>query len=286
MSRTIALDFSIDDSRSALTSFLTRVGGSLIEDGAVHLDLSKCGYFGPMFTSIAAVWSERLSAASASLTADAPEKAQLAAYANWAGAAERLRFGGPPNLTSDSSTLPVRVFSTVDRGATRGLSNLVDRFIPMGEHGRTAFETIINELCQNVEDHAGAPGALSARVFATRREVRFCVADLGVGLRASLATLHGDLTDRKAIQLAVAPHVSARSHRHNAGQGLNLLDSLVERNGGQLLLVSGKASRYRDRARVRFDELPKGISFPGTLCLVTFNVDGTLYDDEAWETEL
>ncbi len=272
----IPIDFSVDDSRSALTALLTRLKGSLSTHDAAHLDLAKCGYLGPMFTSLVAVWSERLRAAGATLTATAPEKAHLATYVNWAGLAERLQIGGPPELAPDATTLPVAVFSKAGADTTRSLSEHVHALIPMGVQERAAFEMAVNALCQNVQDHAGGPGALAARVFTTRKEVRVCVADLGVGVRASLAPLHGELTDRKALEQAVGPQVSGQTPDPNAGQRLHQLDALVQRNGGQMLLASGKATRYRDRARIRFDELPKGISFPGTLCLVTFNVDGTL----------
>lgn len=274
----VRLDFNVNETLNSLTACARRLPLHAVPEDDLHVDLSGCGYFGPMAVTLLALLHERWTQAGFSVTASAPAHEQLAAYAAWAGIANLYGFGVVPPPHPNNVTSPVHVFRRSDWGQIRTVTNLVQRFFPMGAETTEIFEVILHELVQNVEDHASASGALSARVFRPSRDVRFCLADLGVGLKQSLGAARPVQNDREALRLALQAHVTSGSRRHNTGQGLNLLDQLVAKNDGKLLLASGKALYERSGRRHRFDELPSGVKLPGTLCLVQFRLDRAFED--------
>jgi hypothetical protein len=115
----------------------------------------------------------------------------------------------------------------------------------------------VAEIGQNVCDHARSVGFVAAQTIPRRGELRFAVADPGVGL---LATLRGQGagSDRHAIDLALAG--VSRSGRRGTG----LLQTLraVTRLGGYFYIASGlSAATVTARRHIT----SRGPDFPGTL---------------------
>jgi hypothetical protein len=115
----------------------------------------------------------------------------------------------------------------------------------------------ISELGQNVFDHARSVGYVAAQTIPRRGELRFAVADPGVGLLATL-TGEGARSDRSAIDLALAG-VSRLGRR---GTGLPQTVGAVARLGGHFYLASGgAATTITPRRRVH----STGSDFRGTI---------------------
>ena len=115
----------------------------------------------------------------------------------------------------------------------------------------------ISELGQNVFDHARSVGYVAAQTIPRRGELRFAVADPGVGLLATL-TDQGAVTDRAAIDMAVAG-VSRLGRR---GTGLPQTIGAVTRLGGYFYLASGAAATMiTPKRRVH----SSGTDFRGTI---------------------
>jgi len=130
------------------------------------------------------------------------------------------------------------------------------------------FTVAMAEVCQNVVDHSGSAGVALAQCYAHAAggpEVRLAVADVGIGVRASLGPRYaggfpGAWDDRAAIGLAFVSGVTG-SGDPDRGLGLAAVADLVRAWGGALRLRSGSAARVVGAHPSERAGLPH---FPGT----------------------
>jgi anti-sigma regulatory factor (Ser/Thr protein kinase) len=151
------------------------------------------------------------------------------------------------------------------------------------EDTRLTLRYVIVELLRNVVQHSHSPegGEVDAdlwNVESGRPMVQLAVADAGVGIPASLRTLHPSLSDPEAaLEKSLWPHISGTFEegftgtQQNAGMGLFFIAEMAKLTGGTLLiatrgatlLLSGWADEQGGHT-LRFIE-PRGTGFPGTL---------------------
>ncbi|HWR97577.1 MAG TPA: ATP-binding protein [Candidatus Methanoperedens sp.] len=130
------------------------------------------------------------------------------------------------------------------------------------------FTVAMAEICQNAVDHSGSPGVALAQCYLHAGggpEIRLAVADVGIGVRASLAPRYaarfpGAWSDRAAIGLAFESGVTG-SGDPDRGLGLAAVTDLVHAWGGTLRLRSGTAARVVGAHPSERAGLPH---FPGT----------------------
>lgn len=111
------------------------------------------------------------------------------------------------------------------------------------------FTVALSEVCQNVVDHSGSPGLALAQCYQRaggETEIRLAVADVGIGVRASLspryAAAHaGAWDDREAIRLAFQQGVTGTGNP-DRGLGLAAVADMIRAWGGALRLRSGTAA--------------------------------------------
>ena len=135
------------------------------------------------------------------------------------------------------------------------------------------FTVALAEVCQNVVDHSGGPGLALAQCYlrsGAGPEIRLAVADIGIGVRASLAPryadrLPGSWDDRAAVRLAFRRGVTG-SGDPDRGLGLAAVADLVRAWGGRLRLRSGTAACEVGAHPAEFVGLA---SFPGTQVAIT-----------------
>ncbi len=136
------------------------------------------------------------------------------------------------------------------------------------------FSVILSEVCQNILEHADAPGWVAAQSYNWRKRlgrqvVIISVADLGRGFRGSLSDEHsarfadrwGDVTALEAAFI----HGLTRFPDSGRGQGIQQIRKQVRRWDGLISIRSGTA-RIAD-VPPWFDAPPleEGLSdFPGT----------------------
>lgn len=112
------------------------------------------------------------------------------------------------------------------------------------------FSVILSEVCQNIVEHAGADGWVSAQTYnwkqrLGRQVVVIAVMDVGMGFRGSLAREHaqryGDRwSDQTALEAAFLHGVS-RYRDPGRGQGLQGIRKQVGRWNGLFTVRSGTA---------------------------------------------
>ena len=143
------------------------------------------------------------------------------------------------------------VHTVVDLVNERGIAILTRQLhYPVREAFQ--FSVILSEVCQNIIEHAEAPGWVATQTYTWtkklggRRVVVIAVMDLGIGFRKSLASTHatrypeGGWDDAAALESAFM-HGQTRHHDPGRGQGLQQIRKLVARWGGRVSVRSGSA---------------------------------------------
>lgn len=141
------------------------------------------------------------------------------------------------------------VHTVVDLVNDRGLAILTRQLhYPMREAFQ--FSVILSEVCQNIIEHAEAPGWVATQTYnwskrLGRKVVVIAVMDLGIGFRASLAAAHaaryeGEWSDAAALEAAFM-HGHTRFHDPGRGQGIQQIRKQVARWGGKISIRSGAA---------------------------------------------
>lgn len=272
----LRIDFGVDDTAESPKALLGRLGGAkLPENHPVTLDLSACGYLGPLATAtLAALQLSR--AAESRLRLIPPEHESLRAYCRYAGLLALFGAGPGPTAHPDNVTTPVRAFTSRPQSEMDEVVELVRRTMSWPESATTRLLVALAEVADNVLYHAESPigGVISARAFKGKKEVRFAIADRGIGFRAALK--NGGIEtedDIDALKKAIQAGVSSRSSGHNLGQGLKILIDIVKLNRGSLLLASGHACFELKNGKRAFQRLTA--PFPGSLALVRLKMGGT-----------
>jgi|SRR5690625_327905 len=112
------------------------------------------------------------------------------------------------------------------------------------------FSVILSEVCQNILEHAQAPGWVASQTYHWRRRLGrraavIAVMDLGIGFRASLAGTHagkyGERWDDVTALEAAFIHGMTRFHDPGRGQGIRQIRRQVGRMQGRVSIRSGTA---------------------------------------------
>lgn len=110
-----------------------------------------------------------------------------------------------------------------------------------------AFIELLRNVVQHSSSHGG--GVAMAHYYPTTGLVEICVADVGLGIKATINEAYPEIdTDLRAIKLATLPHVSrtfAPSSGYtkmsdNAGLGLFFIRQIASLSGGSFFLASRK----------------------------------------------
>jgi anti-sigma regulatory factor (Ser/Thr protein kinase) len=161
------------------------------------------------------------------------------------------RGAGPSDVLLEIT--PVRanadVHEVVDRVQSRAGAILASN---LGYPGSAVvqFSVILSEVCQNVIEHAEAPGWVAAQAYNWARRlgrwvVVISVMDLGRGFRGSLSDEHaaryGDRwSDSTALEAAFL-HGLTRFPDSGRGQGIQQIRRQVQRWNGAITIRSGSA---------------------------------------------
>jgi hypothetical protein len=167
------------------------------------------------------------------------------------GAPKRTRTEGVSDVLLEITAINSHadVHAVVDLVNERGLAILTRQLhYPIQEAFQ--FSVILSEVCQNIIEHAEAPGWVATQTYnwtkrLGRKVVVIAVMDLGIGFRASLAGAHaaryeGRWTDTAALEAAFM-HGHTRFHDPGRGQGIQQIRRQVGRWRGKISIRSGTA---------------------------------------------
>jgi hypothetical protein len=141
---------------------------------------------------------------------------------------------------------------------------------------------ILSELLYNTLEHGQSdkkiPSLLQFAWYATKHELSFVIADLGIGIRRHLSQSYRLDDDVEAILLALKPQVSGTFNgsrrtyaaKNNAGVGLYLSSSILGRLHAHMYIVSGTGLVHISPTNLTRRKLRS--TWPGTLVYVTLKL--------------
>lgn len=291
----IPIDFNIDETHNSTYALITRLQPLFkvlgtpesFCDSELTLDLSKCRYFGPVGIAVLGLLIKELRAKECAVKVVPPTLSPLNAYSEFSGFAKLCWQGPTANPDHPQNETTPLVFTSIRRSSDiERVVQLVQRHSTMSQDMIVALRTLLAELLMNIQDHSGAEGVITARWFSKDKTVRVVIADLGMGLRRTLAAKYDVSSDQHAIDLALTERTTSNSRTHNFGNGLPLVRTLMSYNKGDLILASGNAIlSYSGLRRQLRPQLDAGIALPGTLCALKFRIDHEIYDRDDDDTD-
>lgn len=115
---------------------------------------------------------------------------------------------------------------------------------------------------------------MTARFMTKDREVRVAIVDRGLGICTTLKRRWPDTTAENVLsRVLLEGEYSARSRENNLGLGLSNLAGIIERRGGDLLVLSeSSAAELRRGGKNWFGRLSS--HFAGTAVFFTLPIGG------------
>ncbi|WP_368641641.1 DUF4325 domain-containing protein [Castellaniella ginsengisoli] len=150
-----------------------------------------------------------------------------------------------------------------------------------------AVQYSLIELLRNVVQHSGSQsgGVAMAQYYPNTGLVELCVADMGVGVKATINEAYPEIDNSlKAIKLATLPHVSRTfgpsvysAMRDNAGLGLFFIKQIASLSGGSFFLGSKDAliDIWGDKKgrQKKLYKLARNDGWPGTFAYLQLRRD-------------
>jgi hypothetical protein len=264
------IDFSVNDSPNAVVAFLRRIRGIFDPATAAwHLDLSKCRYLGP--DAVAIIAASVLEARRAKVIHEVvlPKGVpSLEAFCEFSGLNHML-FATPVPESGhpDCVTIPIRNQHVASFKDADPIISLIRRFVPLSADSEDYLRICINEVIQNVQDHARSDiGCVTcARFLKNIGEVRVAIVDRGRGIGSTLRARYPDVqTATEALKRVLKGGYSARSRPNNMGVGIsNLGNIIVHQLRGELFMVTEDAFADGKFGRQTFARALETY-FPGT----------------------
>jgi hypothetical protein len=243
-----------------------------------HIDITRASAssFGPMAVTI--LWStalENLRRGCKTRFSFPPSPSEISTFIQVSGLNHRIA-GGPEPDQSIGEVVPLRQLHQASWNVPTPIIDLARRFVSLDSDTEDFLRICVNEVVQNVEDHAcSAIGVIQSARFRDSpgggQVVEVALVDRGIGIRASLETRYPEIqSSADAISRVLAGGVSARSRQNNMGVGVSNLHDILLQLGGELIIVSGDTVAYRAPGKAL--DLPLTFSFAGTGVFFTIPV--------------
>lgn len=152
----------------------------------------------------------------------------------------------------------------------------------------TSFSLSLYEIYQNVADHSQSKGRAFSYIHyeKEKRMIHVATCDFGIGIPTTLRNSGKQYeSDTHALRNSIETGVTANSHPHNKGFGLdNVVSSLSD--GDMLRIISNKALLFcfSDKSNLRL--YPLGFDFRGTLLYFDVSVDSFTQEETLFNTGL
>ena len=137
------------------------------------------------------------------------------------------------------------------------------------------FRQSIFDIFENVKEHSETKlGFFACGQFYPRyNRMDFCIADLGIGIRANIERHLGlTMSSSAAVKWAMDGNTT-KCGRRPGGLGLKLIREFITLNQGRLILVSDRG--YWEFANGQVSTMEFETSFPGTVVSIEINTANT-----------
>lgn len=133
-----------------------------------------------------------------------------------------------------TGTIQLRRISGLNTSIADTITEIINFHLRISDGLKGSLRMSMNEAITNVIDHSGRNDYyVCCRTYPNLKQIRLCIADLGIGIRYSLTkkdVYKYITTDREAIKLATEEGVSSREER--AGLGLSHIKKFLMVNRG------------------------------------------------------
>jgi anti-sigma regulatory factor (Ser/Thr protein kinase)/ABC-type transporter Mla MlaB component len=243
---TCKIDFNVNDSFAPVRVLIERVEAMLEIAGLqpCHIDLSRCQYLGPDAVALLAAVIDETRLQGRSLRVTLPEApAKLRGFCRFSGLEAAIK-GTSGSEEASQTVVPLRQILRARFTDAEPIIRLVHRQLDISEESEEYLRICVNEVVQNIEDHAESRigGIMSARYLGRAREVRVAIVDRGLGIYATLKRRYPDTTEQNMLRRVLRGKFTALSRENNAGLGLCNLSSMIEHLRGQFVIVSDRAA--------------------------------------------
>ena len=200
-------------------------------------------------------------------------------YPGRVGLFKHLGFDYPePKRLEDEGErfIPLRLLSDRDSAlaeAVKAVRDLVSLHVDGSDNFLPALQWVVHELTDNVGNHAESltPGVLCAQLYPRKKRVEIAIADMGRGIKASLAPRYPKLWSHgDAITKAMEPGVT-RDLAAGQGNGLSGSHEIIMANGGELNVWTGGTDLAFGRGKKKGFRV--GPEFPGTGILISLRTN-------------
>jgi len=275
---TATIDFSVNDRVRSIKRLIEQA--SIIENRThgqpILIDLRKCQYLGPDAVAILGAMLTHAGETSPIeiLPPEGPPELR-----NFFRASGLYDFTRKKNTYQDDYlfdpgfVLSLTQVKKASFQAADPIMKMLHHFGALNDEQEESLRVCVNEVIQNVQDHANSPvGAImTARFMRKDAEVRVAIVDRGVGVRTSLSSRYSDMTPENVMQRVLGGNYSALSRINNKGLGLSLLASIIGSLNGDLFLLSeNSTAEIRRGSKKAFMRLTSG--FRGTCVFFTLPV--------------
>jgi len=186
-----------------------------------------------------------------------------------------------PNASVRPTTVPLNQIKKVQSQhfLNYELMPWIGKTVGLSEESLSGVKISLEEILHNVADHSGVDfGCTFAQHFPNKARIQVAVSDFGIGIPDLVRTKVPDASDTHALRLACQEGFTTKTNVQNRGAGLpNLMRYVTQRNGGNVLLVSGRGAltaspSYRTAATHMTPKRARGY-YPGTLVRVILRTD-------------
>ncbi len=169
----------------------------------------------------------------------------------------------------------VKRVTGLDALLTETLMEIIGEHVNLSGGLKGSLSMSLQELMTNVVDHSGTQNYyVCAWTYPRKRQLRLCIADLGIGILESLknADKYASLSDaHESIILATESGVSSRPEK--AGLGLNHIKSFVAVNEGHMCIISGGGKVFWKFDQGKTLKQKMALPFGGTTIKLIINTD-------------
>lgn len=148
---------------------------------------------------------------------------------------------------------------------------LIDSKMKISTGMKDSLKMSIQEILTNVFDHSKSNSGcfVCAQYYPTKRMIRLCITDFGVGILSNLKKKYKITTDIEAIELSVKERVTSRPQ--SAGFGLTHIRNFLKVNEGTFTIISGngKVNFYSNK----IENYNMSAGFKGTIVNLEINAN-------------
>lgn len=152
----------------------------------------------------------------------------------------------------------IHYFTQTDDDEIDKILDVIQRQLNISLQVKCKIHETVSELVLNVMAHSSAGGCyIIAQGYPKSGRVRFCIGDIGIGIKAHITKRFPRLKDKDSIFLirfALRDGITGALNNDHSGAGLPFLQELIRLCGGEFQIMSGEGLYMERTEGITSDE--------------------------------